>query len=406
MFENLVFQEAGKNLISDIKHDTLPGSILFSGNDASGKLTAALETARVLSCKERIKGNWLCNCSACTQQKALTYSNLMLLGSRDCFLEISAAKRTFLKALKEDASYLLATRYLFLRSIRKLTLRFNGILWQGESNLNKIGGLIQEINENLEMLDIGRDLPPYEQVEEICNTLEKICLDLETDYLYDSIPVNQIRNMEAWAHIKSEEGKKTIIIENADRMLSSVRNALLKILEEPPEDCVFILLTSKRNAMMQTILSRVRTYNFKDRTLEQQHDVITRVFHNFEYDGSISKYLLNFLPVSPDEIINQSNIYFDAIANRSIPEISEIVKTCDNFNPRIILKIFLQNILNRCKKFMYTQQGAEVCAKVIEAIRECQDNITLYNQTPISALETLLKKLTFLNVSNGGIFKN
>ena len=36
----------------------------------------------------------------------------------------------------------------------------------------------------------------------------------------------------------SEEGKKTIIIENADRMQTSVRNALLKILEEPPEDCV------------------------------------------------------------------------------------------------------------------------------------------------------------------------
>lgn len=407
MFENLVFQEAGKNLISDIKHDTLPGSILFSGNDASGKLTAALETARVLSCKERIKGNWLCNCSACTQQKALTYSNLMLLGSRDCFLEISAAKRTFLKALGENASYLLATRYLFVRSIRKLTLRFNGILWQGESNLNKIGGLIQEINENLELIDIKREnLPSFDEVEEICNNLEKLCLDLETNYLYDSIPVNQIRNMEAWAHIKSEEGKKTIIIENADRMLSSVRNALLKILEEPPEDCVFILLTSKRNAMMQTILSRVRTYNFKDRTLEQQHDVITRVFHNFEYNGSISKYLLNFLPVTPDEIINQSDVYFDAVANRSIPEISDIVKSCDNFNPRIILKIFLQNILNRCRKFMYTQQGSEVCAKVVEALRECQDNITLYNQTPISALETLLKKLTFLNVSNGGIFKN
>ena len=53
-------------------------------------------------------------------------------------------------------------------------------------------------------------------------------------------------------------------------MLESVRNALLKILEEPPADTVFILTTSRRNAVMSTILSRVRTYQFNERTLEQQ----------------------------------------------------------------------------------------------------------------------------------------
>ena len=53
--------------------------------------------------------------------------------------------------------------------------------------------------------------------------------------------------------MKSVEGKKTIIIENADRMLESVRNALLKILEEPPVDTIFILTTSQRNLVMPTI---------------------------------------------------------------------------------------------------------------------------------------------------------
>lgn len=45
MYDNLLFQSADSLLTSDIKNDNLPGSILFSGPDASGKLTAALETS-------------------------------------------------------------------------------------------------------------------------------------------------------------------------------------------------------------------------------------------------------------------------------------------------------------------------------------------------------------------------
>ena len=129
------------------------------------------------------------------------------------------------------------------------------------------------------MLDIPRPLPSYEEVAKLTAKLVKLCNKLESDFLYDSIPINQIRNVSSWARMKSVEGKKTIIIENADRMLESVRNALLKILEEPPVDTIFILTTSQRNLVMPTILSRVRTYSFANRNATQQNDVINRVFH-------------------------------------------------------------------------------------------------------------------------------
>lgn len=405
MFENLVNQEAGKELISDLKKNLMPSAMLFAGPDASGKLTAALEVARILSCQEKPKGHWLCQCNSCLQEKALTCTNLLLLGPRDCTLEILAAKKTFLEAIKENASYLDATRYLFLRSVRKLTLRFNPLLWRGENNLNKIATIMESVNENLELIDFPRQLPSYEEIEKIAEDLVKDCKKLENEYLYDSIPVNQIRNMEEWAHIKSEEGKKTIIIENADRMQSSVRNALLKILEEPPADCVFILLSSKRNAIMQTILSRVRTYNFRDRTMESQQEVIQRVFHNQTFYGSINEYLLTFLPITPKEINEQANIFYRSIAARAIPDLAGLAKKCDNFNPRIELRLFLNDLAQCVRPLMKTQQGAEVCAKVSEYLRNCWENITMYNQSPASALEILLRDMSALNVLNGGIFK-
>ena len=404
MFENLVNQEAGKLIASDIRHNRLPGAILFSGTEASGKLTAALETARILSCHENPQGKWLCECPSCLQHKSLICSNLMLMGPRDCSLEISAAAKTFTDAHFINAKFIDAARYLFLRSVRKLTLRFNGILWEGDSNLSKIGSLIEEINENLEVLDFPRELPDITEVKKICEEISKLCTKLEEDFLYDSIPINQVRNMEAWAHIKTEEGRKTVIIENADRMQTSVRNALLKILEEPPEDVVFILLTSKRNAIMQTILSRVRTYNFTDRTLEQQREVIQRVFHNEDFSGSINDYLLTYLPVTPSEIKTQARIFYNSVANRQICNIEEIVKKCEKFNPRIELRLFLSYIAMFTKPLINTQAGAEAGAQTLQLLRNCNDNITLYNQSPSSALEILLRDMFALNNTYGGIF--
>ena len=404
MFENLVNQEAGKLLAADIRHNRLPGAILFSGSEASGKLTAALETARILSCHENPQGKWLCECPSCLQHKSLICSNLMLMGPRDCSLEISAAAKTFTEAHFINAKFIDAARYLFLRSVRKLTLRFNGILWEGDSSLNKIGSLIEEINENLEVLDFPRELPDITEVKKICEEISKLCNKLEEDFLYDSIPINQVRNMEAWAHIKTEEGRKTVIIENADRMQTSVRNALLKILEEPPEDVVFILLTSKRNAIMQTILSRVRTYNFADRTLNQQQEVIQRVFHNDDFNGSINDYLLTYLPVTPSEIKGQARVFYNSVANRQICNIEEIVKKCEKFNPRIELRLFLSNIAAFTKPLLNSQTGTEAAAQTMQLLRNCSDNITLYNQSPASALEILMRDMFALNNTYGGVF--
>lgn len=404
MFENLVNQEAGKQLASDIRHNRLPGAVLFAGAEASGKLTAALETARILSCHEKPQGKWTCTCPSCLQHKALVCSNIMVMGPRDCSLEISAAAKSFTEAHFIDAKYIDATRYLFLRSVRKLTLRFNGILWEGDSNINKIGSLIEEINENLEVLDFPRPLPDINEVKKICEEISKLCRKLEDDFLYDSIPINQVRNMEAWAHIKADEGRKTVIIENAERMQKNVRNALLKILEEPPADVVFILLSSKRNAIMQTILSRVRTYNFVNRTLEQQSEVIQRVFHNMDFTGSINDYMLTFLPVTPSEIKTQARIFYNSVARKQICNIDELVKNCEKFYPRIELRLFLSDLIGFMRPMFNTQAGSEAAAKAMELLRNCNDNITLYNQSPVSALEILLRDLFALNNSFGGVF--
>lgn len=56
--------------------------------------------------------------------------------------------------------------------------------------------------------------------------------------------------------------KKVYIIDEVQRLSSGAFDALLKILEEPPEEVIFVLCTTERNKIPKTILSRTAVYNF------------------------------------------------------------------------------------------------------------------------------------------------
>ena len=405
MFDNVLNQNITAQISRDITSGQFPGAVLYSGPQGSGKLTSALETARILSCSGIKKGHWLCECPSCLQHKALVSNNVIVSGPRDCTPEISAAAKTFLNAIYVNAKYLTAVRYLFVRSVRKLTQRFNPILWQDDDKLNKIAVLMSDIDEELEILDFPHELPEVEKVKKSCEKLVELCKKLETSFLYDSIPIAQIRNVSSWARLKSVEGKKTIIIENADRMLESVRNALLKILEEPPADTMFILTTSRRNAVMPTILSRVRTYSFTERDVSQQQEVIKRVFHDESFCGSINDFLLTFLPVKPDFLLEKAKFFVSSIVNGHIPDIATVSKDCGSFDPRIMLKIFLNGIQLNTRKLMETPAGSQAAFELSKALKDCWNNVTVYNQSVISAMEILVRDIAKINKIHGNVLK-
>ena len=51
-------------------------------------------------------------------------------------------------------------------------------------------------------------------------------------------------------------GKKVILISNAESLTINAANALLKILEEPPENSYLILTTQNISSLLPTIISR------------------------------------------------------------------------------------------------------------------------------------------------------
>lgn len=51
------------------------------------------------------------------------------------------------------------------------------------------------------------------------------------------------------------------ILKDAQNMLVPAQNALLKVLEEPPEGVCFLLLTDDKNVFLQTVLSRCAVFS-------------------------------------------------------------------------------------------------------------------------------------------------
>lgn len=72
-----------------------------------------------------------------------------------------------------------------------------------------------------------------------------------------AIKINQIREMTHFvANTSQQGGRKVIVIHPAEAMNNNAANALLKNLEEPNGDCVFILIAQKAAFLMPTIRSR------------------------------------------------------------------------------------------------------------------------------------------------------
>ena len=72
-----------------------------------------------------------------------------------------------------------------------------------------------------------------------------------------SIKIEQLRDLkENLFYISTEGFKKVCLIYETDLLTLPAGNSLLKILEEPPGDLVFLLLSSRPWALLPTILSR------------------------------------------------------------------------------------------------------------------------------------------------------
>jgi DNA polymerase III subunit gamma/tau len=328
VFENLLGQSAANQLIADIEGASLAPAMLFSGPPASGKGTAALELARVISCEvaakaadESPRASWNCPCPSCSRHRLLVHPDLLCLGNKPFSAEIAASASSFLReATSSPETGSPSSRMLFIRSVRKLLARFNPVLWEDEPKAGKISPMVNSLEEDLDDFAFLSEQSPVDagSVTKLTEEIIKGAFKLQSEGMSETIPIGQIRRAAFWSRLAPASGGKCLVIENAHRMQEEARNSLLKLLEEPPARLIVVLTAPRPLSLIPTILSRLRPYAFSSRGAEAEQEVIRRVFKAEGcYKSGIGPYLDSFLPVTSEALEALAAFFAASVAYRA-----------------------------------------------------------------------------------------
>ncbi|KLN61292.1 hypothetical protein WH96_06460 [Kiloniella spongiae] len=108
-------------------------------------------------------------------------------------------------------------------------------------------------------LDIGIDNPVAKRIAASAHG-DLVTLELSPDEkgkTRTTIPVDEVRKIVNFSHKTSIEGGwRIVIVDAVEEMNTNAANALLKVLEEPPEKTVLLLISHLPGQILQTIHSR------------------------------------------------------------------------------------------------------------------------------------------------------
>ncbi len=89
------------------------------------------------------------------------------------------------------------------------------------------------------------------------------------------IKIDEVRSIEEALSFRPYEGsKKVVIVDDADTMNQAAANTFLKTLEEPPEDSLIILVSSRPDRLLPTIRSRCSLIVFHPLSLDSCRQIL------------------------------------------------------------------------------------------------------------------------------------
>ena len=164
------------------------------------------------------------------------------------------------------------------------------------------------------------------------------------------------------AHLKSfVGGAKVFIIWNMQQLDNYGQNKLLKLLEEPPNETFFIIVTESLDSLLPTIISRCQISNLIPVNFDEQKYFLENLVDNIDYDlivkssrGSVSRGM-NYINENASSISHEQNfvdcLRFAFLAKKSKKAVLDLTKWSEKIssNPRMQQKEFLDR-LNLCFK--------------------------------------------------------
>jgi len=100
------------------------------------------------------------------------------------------------------------------------------------------------------------------------------------------------------------------------------------------------------------------------------------------------------LPVGTEDIQTAARTFTDELKKGDVPDIDALVKRMKNFEPRIMLSLFFNAVLDAVKKACGSSAGRDFSfeaykTRITKEVKRSYEDIVVYNQTPLAALESL-----------------
>ncbi len=162
-----------------------------------------------------------------------------------------------------------------------------------------------------------------------------VCINIEKSYHADTleiadngetIKIETMRNTLARMATTSPAKYKILLIENIERMTQESANALLKTLEEPGSQVVFLFTTNHLEDVLQTVLSRIRLVKFNSNGPEE-----------------ILQFLKEKHPLEPEDKLKTVTDFSFGLAGRAI----FFVEHPEDFEKVQVLFERVRNVLER-----------------------------------------------------------
>ena len=188
-----------------------------------------------------------------------------------------------------------------------------------------------------------------QKAQEIISTLPLHSTRLIAPEDYENFLIIQAKLALRESYISVASTKYIILA--AARFSVDAQNALLKVLEEPPKNIIFIILTNSKTTILPTIFSRLQThYLLTSKKLEPCSLDIKNLDLNIVYSfikehQRISKLELKKLIESMMINVKNDNI---KLSISQLDAFSRAIKLCDlNSRPNTILTTLLLNLLEK-----------------------------------------------------------
>jgi DNA polymerase-3 subunit delta' len=108
--------------------------------------------------------------------------------------------------------------------------------------------------------DFRKIVPELEGDDEVADDDKKPAAARKASATTASIKIDQIRSLDDFVYVGSHRGgRRVVLIAPAEAMNMAAANSLLKMLEEPPENVHFILVSVRWRRLLPTLRSRCRT---------------------------------------------------------------------------------------------------------------------------------------------------